>query len=552
LREFREADIKHVINTFSEGICYLDAQGKLLYHNYTASTHWNIDSHTSYELALQPTIARALMGTHLHREMVHLREHHTLVVNATPFFDERHTITGVLVVSQDVSEAALTEEQAETALNVLLESLLETFDIEDIDESMMRVASLIPSLESVDNSIALRVDPSTGRLFPLTIFGVSKHSFEEWQKELNAIKLSTEHLLQTPSMAILQAIHLARTITVDFSVDTTHSNPHDLRAAIYAPVFLRGKVVGLLGAERHRHLLHSDDYFPRWTVALLTALARIASMTIEKNMLLNDVERMQGEETLIKALVNQKDEFLLIAAHELKNPLTTILGMSQILQRRVNRMLHMQADSPSHTHELIAGLERIEHQARRSTHIINTLLEASRIELDRIDLVLEELDLLHLTRRILQEFAIIAPNYTLLLSLNGEPIPIDDDELDGKTPIVIWGDEQRLEQVLINLLSNAVKYSAEGSAVTVSIQQKDEAVEIAVADQGIGVPLAEQTRLTERFYRAQNVQNSRGLGLGLYLVHTLVLKHGGQLSVQSEGKQGKGSVFSIKLPVHPS
>ncbi len=182
----------------------------------------------------------------------------------------------------------------------------------------MRVAALIPRLELVDNSIALRVDTSTGLLIPLAMFGVSKHSYEEWQKELAAIKLSTEHLLQTPSMAILQAIHLARTINVDFTVDTTHSNPHDLRAAMYAPVFLQGKVVGLLGAERHRHLLHSDDYFPPWNVALLTALARIASMTIEKNMLLNDVQRMQREETLMRALVKQKDEFLLIAAHELK------------------------------------------------------------------------------------------------------------------------------------------------------------------------------------------------------------------------------------------
>ncbi len=96
LLEFREADINHVLNSFNEGICYLDAQGQLLYHNATASTHWHIDSHTSYELTLQPSIARALMGTHLHHELVHVREHHTLMVNATPLFGERRTVTGVL------------------------------------------------------------------------------------------------------------------------------------------------------------------------------------------------------------------------------------------------------------------------------------------------------------------------------------------------------------------------------------------------------------------------------------------------------------------------
>ncbi len=225
--------------------------------------------------------------------------------------------------------------------------------------------------------------------------------------------------------------------------------------------------------------------------------------------------------------------------------------MSQILRRRVDRMLHAHPDPTSHTHELIAGLERIEHQARRSTYIINTLLEASRVELDRLDLVLEELDLLYLTRRILQEYQIIAPNYTLSLSLNGEPVPIADDGYEDNTSIIIRADEQRLEQVLINLLSNAVKYSAEGSTVSVSISEQDTSVELAVVDQGIGVPIAEQARLTERFYRAQNAQYSRGLGMGLYLVQTLVKKHGGELSIKSEGINGKGSVFSIKLPALP-
>ena len=96
-----------------------------------------------------------------------------------------------------------------------------------------------------------------------------------------------------------------------------------------------------------------------------------------------------------------------------------------------------------------------------------------------------------------------------------------------------------------------MKYSPNDGTITVSIYTSDEGtIEIAVEDQGIGIPLEEQARLTERFFRAQNAQtvDAKGLGLGLYLVNTLVTKHGGSLTINSEGIPGKGSTFTVKLP----
>ena len=115
---------------------------------------------------------------------------------------------------------------------------------------------------------------------------------------------------------------------------------------------------------------------------------------------------------------------------------------------------------------------------------------------------------------------------------------------------MIQGDEKRLEQIVTNLLSNAIKYSPSGGPITVSLHTTGDHVELSVEDRGIGIPPHEQGRLTERFYRAENAKtsNAQGLGIGLYLAHSLVTKHGGRLSVFSEGIPGKGSTFTVHLP----
>ena len=120
---------------------------------------------------------------------------------------------------------------------------------------------------------------------------------------------------------------------------------------------------------------------------------------------------------------------------------------------------------------------------------------------------------------------------------------------EGELPIL--ADESLVRRMLLNLLDNAIKYSPQDGPVTVSLRYTDDDyVEIAVEDQGIGVSPEDQARLTERFFRAENAQNidSKGLGLGLYLVNALVTKHGGSLSIKSEGISGAGSTFIIKLP----
>lgn len=546
--DISENDIHQLLTAFYEGVCYLNAQGEIEYYNTAAQSHWSIQQKRGHTLRSWSAVIRALAGERVYHELIQVDNQKSLLVNALPLLTATNTLRGVLITSRDVSEHVTIERDAHIALDILVEALLDTSNIGDINEALRRLATLLPQLEAVDNSFAFRVDDTTKAITFLGLFGVSQHSDDEWRKELAALEDNAQKTVNEASPAYLQAIRMMRTIKVEFSTDAQNNNPRNLRSAIYAPVTIDSHVVGLLGVERHRSLGANETYFPQWSVDLLTALARLASMSIEKTLLHESEDRLKAEAASLQDLLKQKEEFLLLATHELKNPLTAILGQAQVLRRRLNRELHH--DTDQQTHELIRGLETIEHQTRRITHMINTFMEVSRVELDRMDLEMHEVDLLRLVRRVLKDYLPLAPKHEMFLYVNGQRIPILNDEEIALEPLLIQGDEHRLEQVINNLMSNAIKYSPEGGPVITSLRQTDDAIELVVEDHGIGVPIEEQARLTERFYRAENAQTttSKGLGIGLYLVNTLVKQHGGNFMVKSEGIPGKGSTFSIMLP----
>ena len=547
--EISQYDISPFLNAFDDGVCCVSIQGELLYANELAWKHWHLHQQHASRLLQLPPVIKALAGEQVHHVLINRDERHVLLLNTLPLHSGNAMITAVVIISQDVSEHVLQQHQAELSLDLLVEAVMQTQDIHDIDEAIRRVAALLPQLDAVDSSIAFRVDEGTGRLALVALFGSSRQSYEEWSAELSSIQPITERTLHS-SPAYMRALHLKTPITVDVALTPAQRRQQNLCAAIYAPVLLNGQVLGLLGVERHRPLGNADTYFPQWSVDMLKALARLASMSIERTSLFNASAHQQEEIETVRILLRQKEEFLSLTAHELKNPLTAIRGQAQILQRRIKRA-HQSATETDH--ELLRGLKSVEQQTQKIEHMINALMDISRLDLDRLQLELKEIDLLQLVRRTLEDYTPIAQNHELRLFVNEQPVSLNEDESEiaEQKPLKIKGDEERLEQVLINLVGNAVKYSPNDGYITVSISTTDEGtIEIAVEDQGIGIPLEEQTRLTERFFRAQNAQSvdAKGLGLGLYLVNTLVIRHGGSLTINSEGIPGKGSTFTVKLP----
>lgn len=225
-------------------------------------------------------------------------------------------------------------------------------------------------------------------------------------------------------------------------------------------------------------------------------------------------------------LERRKDDFLSIASHEFKTPLTALKLQSQMVRKHLLRHGH---------HEMAATFSRVEEPFRRLERLVGELLDVSKIQTGRFEHLQESVDL----NLLLQEVA-----DTLQHMSNTHAIVIH-----GTAPSSLIGDKGRLEQVFINLLSNAIKYAPDAPLIKVEVSSSAETVTISVRDYGIGIPQELHKKIFERFYRASDISRRAvpGLGMGLYIVAEIVNRHRGCITVDSE--VGKGSTFSVTFPL---
>lgn len=215
-------------------------------------------------------------------------------------------------------------------------------------------------------------------------------------------------------------------------------------------------------------------------------------------------------------------EFLSIASHELKTPLTALKLQAQLMRRLC------------HDQDLIAMIEESEQQIDRVTLLVDTLLDVTRISCGQFSLDLEHLTLDRLIRD-------VARRLRLELELSGCSLELNlADSVSG-----VW-DRMRLEQVMTNIISNAMKY-APGKPIKVSLEVQKTKVVLKVQDHGNGIPKDSFDRIFRRFERVSPGQRTCGLGLGLYIVRQILAAMNGSISVQSE--LGQGSTFTVELPL---
>jgi PAS domain S-box-containing protein len=229
-------------------------------------------------------------------------------------------------------------------------------------------------------------------------------------------------------------------------------------------------------------------------------------------------ERIEFEE--------RKDHFISMASHELKTPITTLKGLTQLLVRKLERQ-GMQ--------EPLSALSRMNAQISRLVKLIDELLDVSKIQAGRLDYEEESVDidaLVHETVEVLQP-----------------GIPTHILNVSEVTHAVIVGDKDRLGQVLTNLITNAVKYSPGANNVDITLSTSKQTATISVHDYGVGIPQAHLKYIFDRFYRVYDSRNKAfpGLGIGLHIAYEIVKRHGGDITVESE--EGKGSTFIVSLPL---
>ncbi|TZF83105.1 PAS domain S-box protein [Pedobacter sp. BS3] len=245
---------------------------------------------------------------------------------------------------------------------------------------------------------------------------------------------------------------------------------------------------------------------------MVTAIASHAAIGIDNARLYEEV----------KALNEKKNEFIGLASHELKTPLTSISGYLQILERQNTDVLGKNF------------MSKAMQQIRKLTALISDLLDVSKIEAGKLRLSKERFDI-----RSLLEDTIDLVQYTQ----NSHKITLDTTV--EKT--ILYADAQRIEQVVVNLLTNAIKYAPAATHITVLLERQDQEVKVGVKDAGPGIAPDQLSLIFSRFYRVENSNATvSGLGIGLYLSHEIIERHQGRIWVESE--LGKGSTFWFALP----
>ena len=226
-----------------------------------------------------------------------------------------------------------------------------------------------------------------------------------------------------------------------------------------------------------------------------------------------------------KTIEKQKDEFIGIASHELKTPVTSIKAYAEILQEMFTE---------AHDDMSANLMSKLDGQVDRLTKLIKDLLDVTKVSEGQLDLTTEVFSIEKMTQNMVEEMQRTTRQHRVILNLNAMA--------------EVTGDQERLGQVLTNLLSNAIKYSPESKDVLVDARDEGGKIIISVQDFGIGMSPGTLEKLFARFFRSDNpsVRSYPGLGLGLYISMEIMKRHGGTITVQSE--RGKGSIFTMILP----
>lgn len=535
-----------MIAGMADGVMLVDGDGRTVFINPagqkllgTAETGVPIDSQAD-TYHLRSDEGAALLTTQLpaaqalatgrsvrDRTMMIARDDREIAIsmNATPLREEGKT-NGVVVTFRDVTERLRLEEemqaQAERAQTLADAGAFFSSNIDPV---------------WVTQAIAERVAEVLGDWAAVILKSTESNELRVasiYHRDMASLGLAWSYIYRQPLVAgegiIGQVVatgfpSLTASVggpqTVEgFRVGAAASaTPMKLASLLILPLRTRREMLGaLVIAANDPERAMTEDKLP-----LAEVLAERAALAIENAKLYTEqVEARRKVEDLSRL----KDEFLSIASHELRTPVTSIKGYTQLAKSLIR-----EGDLATSEEYLDIALDQIDRMSR----LILELLDVSRIETGRLEIRRESIHWSNFVREVVHR------HHT---AFNDRRFHVDVPG-DHK---VVNGDRDRLEQVLGNLLENAVKYSPDGSEIFVNVEERDNHIVTAVRDRGIGIPNDELAQVFERFHRGRQVSSTNygGLGLGLYITKQIVERHNGTIWVES--KEGTGTTFYFSLP----
>lgn len=316
--------------------------------------------------------------------------------------------------------------------------------------------------------------------------------------------------------------HFLRTFKVNIE-DTVGKHLYDLGNGQWNIPKLKELLVSILPTSNPVENFEVEHDFPYIGKKLMLLNAyRVELQGQYKDRILLAIEDITDR----REIERRKDDFLSIASHELKTPLTTIKGYVQVLER-------LMPENASEKYKSVVN--KTSNYIDRLNNLIAELLDVSRIQTGNIEVHRAHFNFDKMVAETVE---------AMQLASVGPKIVIR-----GKIGIEYYGDESHIVQVITNLLSNAVKYAPDSDEVIVYLSLVSDYIKVSVIDSGMGISYENQKRIFERFFRVGEIQQRfPGMGIGLYLCDQIIKHHGGSLWVDSE--KGKGSTFSFTLPLN--
>jgi signal transduction histidine kinase len=289
-----------------------------------------------------------------------------------------------------------------------------------------------------------------------------------------------------------------------------------IRTGMAVPLLAHGRTLGTMSF----FLAATDRRYGAADLALAQELGRRAAMAIENARLYRD---SQVAVRKAREALQLRDEFVSVASHELRTPLTSLRLLAQMLTRQTTPTM-------TNARRTFATIER---QVARLAHLVDELLSADRIRFGRLVLHLEEVDLAAVVREVVEQLGIRLHQAGCALSVR------------AAAPVVGSWDPNSIYEIVTNLLDNAIKFG-DGKPIEITVEQRDEIARLVMTDHGIGIPTERLSHIFGRFERAVSAKHYGGLGLGLFIVRTLVeALHG---KVRAESTLGGGATIVVELP----
>jgi signal transduction histidine kinase/CHASE1-domain containing sensor protein len=418
-----------------------------------------------------------------------------------------------LSLAQSRSQAATLLAEARLAQRYKAQKVIadigqKALEVRELEELTQYVVTSITDILDVDYATIMQYKPLTKSFTIVSGQGWSHNIMQPYQNELS---------VEVAPLAYYAITNQETVVLSDIKTESRFDispilKKHEVKSGIAVLIYGKNKQkYGVISVySRQIHPFRAVD------IELIQAAANILSLVIEQHEI--EKERLRYEQ--------HKDEFIAVASHELKTPVTSIKAFGHVLSKMFERKLD---------HKTKKILALMNNQVDKLTFLVTSLLDISRIESGKLVLSMSEFDYDKMLEEIVGALQLTIPTHTIQWTTRLQEKLISDRE--------------RVEQVLINFINNAAKYSADGTVIKITSERVGKMIKTSVHDSGIGIFSSEQQKIFQRFYRVSDEERKTysGLGLGLYISKQLIVRLGGEVGVSST--PGKGSTFWFTLPL---